>query len=383
MSDGTWTYTWENGRQLASMARTGEIWEYSYNADGLRTERSNGTVTYDYIYSGSALIQMTVGNDVLYFTYDAAGTPMSVTYNGTSYYYATNLQGDVIAILDTNGNAVVEYTYDAWGNHLNVTGSMADTLGEINPLRYRGYVYDTETTLYYLQSRYYDPELGRFINADSYASTGQGILGNNMFAYCINNPVIYADPYGYEGFVGFGIQFDYSTDHGTYGFEIVIYLEPDVVEETTDDESHNFVIVWYTYSGMCVNAIEMAVSPQLVEMVSSLDFEELNNMSSDELLIFLAGLFKGYESSGGIFAIYGNDNFESARDYSADFHTYSVTVSNPAHIFSGGVFYSYSDTCWTVGGKVSASSKLKFSMLPFDVQYSHTYYSNPTIIAQG
>ena len=196
LNDGTWEYTWENGRQLASMTRTGETWEYSYNADCLRTERSNGTLTYDYIYSGSQLIQMTVGNDTLYFTYDASGTPMSVAYNGTNYYYATNIQGDVIAILDTNGNAVVEYTYDAWGNHLSVSGTMADTLGAINPLRYRGYVYDTETTLYYLQSRYYDPELGRFINADTYASTGQGILGNNMFSYCNNNPVMYADPSG-------------------------------------------------------------------------------------------------------------------------------------------------------------------------------------------
>ena len=85
------------------------------------------------------------------------------------------------------------YTYDAWGNPLSTTGSMAATLGEQNPLRYRGYVYDTETGLYYLQSRYYNPSWGRFINADGYASTGQGIIGNNMFAYCGNNPVICAD----------------------------------------------------------------------------------------------------------------------------------------------------------------------------------------------
>ena len=207
LNDGTWTYTWENGRQLASMTRTGETWEYSYNADGLRTERSNGTVTYDYIYSGSQLIQMTVGNDTLYFSYDAAGTPMAVTYNGTSYYYATNLQGDIIAILDTSGNAVVEYTYDAWGNILTATNS---TLGNLNPLRYRGYVYDTETTLYYLQSRYYDPEMGRFINADSYASTGQGVLGNNMFVYCNNTPVMLCDPQGHCPCGTIGIKSDFA-----------------------------------------------------------------------------------------------------------------------------------------------------------------------------
>ena len=101
-----------------------------------------------------------------------------------------------MAILNTAGQAVVNYTYDAWGNILSCTGSMASTLGQINPLRYRGYVYDNETQLYYLQSRYYDPEIGRFISADGYTSTGQGILGNNMYAYCGNNPVNCADPTG-------------------------------------------------------------------------------------------------------------------------------------------------------------------------------------------
>lgn len=90
----------------------------------------------------------------------------------------------------------VEYTYDAWGRVLSITGSKASTVGRYNPLRYRGYVYDNETELYYLQSRYYDPAWGRFINADGYASTGQGFAGNNAFAYCNNNPVMYFDAAG-------------------------------------------------------------------------------------------------------------------------------------------------------------------------------------------
>ena len=94
------------------------------------------------------------------------------------------------------GDLKVAYTYDAWGNVLSVTGPLADTLGYWNPCRYRGYVYDKETELYYLQSRYYNPEVGRFINADALVSTGQGLLGNNMFAYCGNNPVIRADASG-------------------------------------------------------------------------------------------------------------------------------------------------------------------------------------------
>ena len=103
----------------------------------------------------------------------------------------------MVAILDANGNPKVQYTYDAWGKILSISGPMADTLGTANPLTYRGYVYDTETDLYYLQSRYYDPAVGRFINADALVSTGQGMLGNNMFTYCLNNPINGADPTGH------------------------------------------------------------------------------------------------------------------------------------------------------------------------------------------
>ena len=196
LSDGTWTYTWEHGRELATMSNGSTTWTNTYNADGLRTKRTNGSTTYNYIYNGSSLSQMTVGSNTLYFAYDASGTPMSVTYNGTNYYYATNVQGDVTAILNTSGTAVVQYTYDAWGKILTTTGSMASTLGAHNPLRYRGYVYDTESTLYYLQSRYYNPAMGRFITGDDYPATGQGLTGNNMFAYCGNNPVLRKDESG-------------------------------------------------------------------------------------------------------------------------------------------------------------------------------------------
>ena len=139
------------------------------------------------------LSRMTYNNHALYFSY-SAGKPTAVNYNGTDYYYVTNLQGDVVAILDTGGNRVVEYVYDAWGKILSVTGTHADTLGQHNPLRYRGYVYDNETGLYYVSSRYYDPEIGRFINADSQLNQKDSILGFNMFAYCHNNPIMYSDP---------------------------------------------------------------------------------------------------------------------------------------------------------------------------------------------
>ena len=113
-------------------------------------------------------------------------------YNGTVYYYVTNLQGDVMRIVNASGAVIASYDYDPYGKVISATG----TLANVNPLRHRGYVYDQETGFYYLQSRYYDPAIGRFLNADSYASTGQGIIGNNMFAYCNNSPVYQLDPEG-------------------------------------------------------------------------------------------------------------------------------------------------------------------------------------------
>ena len=191
--DGTWTYSWKQGRQLATMTGGGVTWTYTYDANGMRKTRSNSSTTYSYVYNDNKLSQMTVGGNTLTFTYDANGAPAAVTYNGTVYYYLTTLQSDVLMILDTNGQPVAEYTYDAWGRIHEITGSMAATLGQINPLRYRGYVYDQETGLYYLNSRYYNPQWGRFLNADAFAATGQGLLGNNMFAYCRNNPVCRVD----------------------------------------------------------------------------------------------------------------------------------------------------------------------------------------------
>lgn len=195
LNDGTWTYTWEHGRQLAAMSNGTTTWNYSYDANGMRTSRTDGTTTYTYVYNGGKLTRMTAGNHVLDFAYDAAGLPMTVTYDGTTYYYLTNIQGDVISIVDANGILVAHYTYDAWGNP-HSTSVSTDGVAGLNPLRYRSYVYDQETGLYYLQSRYYNPQIGRFINSDVLTSTGQGTLGNNMFAYCGNNPVIRIDSSG-------------------------------------------------------------------------------------------------------------------------------------------------------------------------------------------
>ena len=161
-------------------------------------------VRHDYVYASGQLLRETYTESgttyTLDFLYDQSGRPYmlyltTTTASGTTsapYYYILNLQGDVIHLVNTSGVAVACYTYDPYGAILTSAGSLAD----VNPLRYRGYYYDSDINLYYLQSRYYDPTLGRFITADSYTSTGQGFLGLNMFMYCGNCPVNKADSTG-------------------------------------------------------------------------------------------------------------------------------------------------------------------------------------------
>ena len=164
------------------------------------------TVTHEYLTLNGKVARETIRTNntltaVLDFIYDESGKPFALKYstNGTSfqtYYYVLNLQGDVVKLIHYipgfEYESVAAYEYDAWGNIVSSSGRLA----EINPLRYRGYYYDSETGFYYLQSRYYDPANRRFINADLLASTGQGFTGTNMFAYCVNSPVVLGD---YEG----------------------------------------------------------------------------------------------------------------------------------------------------------------------------------------
>lgn len=192
LSDGTWTYTWQNGRQLQKMQKAGVTAEFVYNADGLRVQKMVNGVATKYTLHGKNVVHMTSGTDELHFFYDAQNRPAVVVYNGVPYAYVKSLQGDIVAILDENGNTVVSYGYDAWGAPLWCTGELAETLGKVQPFRYRGYVFDEETGLYYLRSRYYNPRWGRFVNADG------AIIQKNLFAYCSNGPIVGYDPSGFE-----------------------------------------------------------------------------------------------------------------------------------------------------------------------------------------
>ena len=189
------------GRQLAQMAKEGMTVQYRYDHNGLRVAKIVSGVETKYILNGKQLTHLHRGNDWMHFFYDIQGRPAKVRYNGTIYSYIHNLQGDIVGIIDTDGNVVVEYKYDAWGKALSTTGTLAGTLGNLNPFRYRGYIYDEETGLYYLRSRYYNPVFGRFTNADLYICSQTSTNAHNIFAYCKNQYINCADMSGAFVFV--------------------------------------------------------------------------------------------------------------------------------------------------------------------------------------
>ena len=189
------SFEWENGRILKKINTSDSSIQMSYDSNGMRTQKTVGGVKTNYYYdSDKNLIALVKGNDTLLFYYDSDGSATSFSYNGTMYFYVKNLQGDVVRIIDLSGTEVASYVYDAWGNIKDTKGE--PTIREINPIRYRGYVYDTETSLYYLQSRYYDPFTGRFLNADDTHYIMFPSLMANLYTYCDNNAISNTDTNG-------------------------------------------------------------------------------------------------------------------------------------------------------------------------------------------
>lgn len=201
------TLTWEKGRQLKSY----DSFTYTYNANGIRTSKNINGELHTYDLEGTKILRESwtdaYGTDhVIVPLYDNEDTVCGITYNGTTYFFVKNLQGDVISLLDSNGKTVVRYVYDAWGNMFEMYDENDDLIdsdiphiANINPFRYRGYYYDNETSLYYLQSRYYDPNTGRFVNSDEvvFGIINESSLLTNLFTYCCNNSIMNSDMNGY------------------------------------------------------------------------------------------------------------------------------------------------------------------------------------------
>ena len=204
-----YTFTWENGRRLATATVDGVTLTFTYNAEGIRTSKTVGGTEHTYHLNGSQIITETRGRgqSVIIYLYDAEGSPIGMKYRDGNmavgefeeYWFEKNLQGDIVAVYNAAGTKLISYTYDAWGNFVTTyhNDCTASHHANLNPFRYRGYYYDSELGMYYLQSRYYDPVIGRFINADSVVSNvGGNIIGCNTFAYCFNSPIALTDSSG-------------------------------------------------------------------------------------------------------------------------------------------------------------------------------------------
>ena len=205
-----------NGRLTAETklfaSQPEDMVEFSYDHNGLRTQKkvtkADGTVeTTDYVLHGKLVTHLTRGSDEMHFFYDAQSRPAMVEFNGALYSYVHNLQGDIVGILDNAGSLVVEYKYDAWGKPtlVRTLTTAYEVLAELNPFRYRGYVWDEETAFYYLRSRYYNTYWNRFINSDdiAYINTVSELTSDNLFKYSLFNPVVGYDPNGTFDFWGF------------------------------------------------------------------------------------------------------------------------------------------------------------------------------------
>ena len=185
------------GRQLTQITDGEEEISYAYNGDGQRVSKTvNGTTT-EFIYNGDILAGQKTGDDILVFMYDNNGDPFGFICNGTEYYYIKNAQNDVTAIASADGTIIANYYYDPWGKLTEITGDTE--IAELNPIRYRSYYYDSETEWYYLNTRYYSPELCRFINADNENVTVSNLTrctDKHLYAYCDNNPLVRVDDEG-------------------------------------------------------------------------------------------------------------------------------------------------------------------------------------------
>lgn len=198
---GARQYNWARGKLLESVTDEQGSYTYTYDADGYRATKvtANGKTTFDTI--GGQLLAQAGPEGNLYFQY-SGGTPFGFVLDDIQYYYLTNLNGDVVGIIDAQGNLLAQYVYDPWGKLLQINTTEPDNADQLavataNPLRYRGYYYDSETGMYYLQSRYYDPDLGRFISADDFdCLTTSNFFSVNAYAYCWNSPIAFKDSEG-------------------------------------------------------------------------------------------------------------------------------------------------------------------------------------------
>ena len=190
---------WEKGHQLKHITGAGLDMYCMYNDSGKRIRKTVNGVTTDFYLDGSAILMQTSSDGSrIDFFYDDKGNVFAMKYQNEMYFYRKNLFGDILGILDSHGTELVKYEYNSWGKLLNLTDYSSNGLGRRNPFRFKGYYYDEELGMYYLNSRYYDPEVGRFISPDTtdILEVQDDLYDKNLYAYCDNNPVMRIDSSG-------------------------------------------------------------------------------------------------------------------------------------------------------------------------------------------
>ena len=165
LKKGDTTFTWTQGRKLSAI-NNGKNIRYYYDHTGARVKKVVDGVTTEYRMAGSLLVSERTGDETIWYQYDSAASLVAMIIGGARYNYVRNAQNDIIGLIDSTGKRVVSYKYNSWGKVVSITGTLAATVGQKNPFRYRGYYFDAESGMYYLQSRYYDPEIRRVISAD-------------------------------------------------------------------------------------------------------------------------------------------------------------------------------------------------------------------------
>jgi RHS repeat-associated protein len=257
-STGTTKYEYNSNNQLTKVTKpNGDIITYAYNGDNQRISKTiNGVIT-NYIYDGNVVSkEMDASGKVLAsYVYDDKGSPVSVTNGGKTYNYQYNGHGDVVALTDSNGNVVSTYAYDVWGNVTTKTGNIDSIYGYAGQF---GYVYDQETGYYFLQSRYYDPGIGRFTTKDRFKGFEDRPASQNPYTYCENNPVMQIDPNGYATIcivIRVGSILQNIINYGTVAFVYVIsgvsvlLVARNYGYSRYNDRGNMYLTVWTTVAG--------------------------------------------------------------------------------------------------------------------------------------
>ena len=322
------TMSWERGRQLSSLQIANNSVSYKYDSNGMRTRKTdNSGTTYYYYDSDKNLIGLTKGNNTLLFYYDSDGNVTSFKHNGTIYYYIKNLQGDIVKIIDQAGTVIANYAYDVSGKILSIkdgTNNIVNStnvthLANLNPFRYRGYVYDNETGLYYLQSRYYDPITGRFLNADALFDTQSGTpLSTNMFAYCENDPINYIDPYGYASYKN---SYTYNKSSKTYNITTKInimwtnltykYTIKNGVVKFSFEKNTYWSVLWRGGGKLLAEAIYKVAKSINKNYLKGRSIGGINTEIQLHYIAFKLGIKKSSSKAADIGASYGNTGYDS------------------------------------------------------------------------